>query len=132
MPGRRNRPAAARNESTDRPLSHCPSAYLNVYSKSVTTEARRAIIAIRDCIEKDRYALTVHFSQRMHERGLFWPDVQAVVDAPDDVRSQGTDVYDRPKWIIRGIAALDEDIEIVCALETNESGAEFITLYWED
>ena len=86
---------------------------------------------IRRCIETERYALTVHFSERMEQRGLFWPDVEAVIDDPRDVRAQGLDDYDRPKWIISGEAAFGGEIEIVCAIELDESGAEFITLYWE-
>jgi len=67
----------------------------------------------------------------MRQRGLFWPDVVAVIDDPDEVRSQGMDEHSRPKWIIGGPAALGGDIEIVCAIEVDETGAEFITLYWE-
>jgi hypothetical protein len=98
----------------------------------VTAEARRAIVAIRACIETDRYALTVHFSERMAQRGLFWPDVRAVIADPKDVRSQGMDDYGRPKWILRGVTALGDDIEIVCAVEIDAAETEFITLYWED
>ena len=98
----------------------------------MTAEARRAIIEIRECIDADRYALTAHFSRRMEERGLFWPDVQAVIDDPEDVRSQGMDEYGRPKWIIHGEAALGYDIQIVCAIEIDQTETEFITLYWED
>lgn len=87
---------------------------------------------IRDCMETDRYALTVHFSRRMDERGLFWPDVQAVIDAPEDVRSRGVDEFGRPKWTVCGKAAFDEDIEIVCAIELDDTETEFITIYWED
>jgi hypothetical protein len=68
----------------------------------------------------------------MEERGLFWPDVQAVINHPEEVKSQGMDEYGRPKWIIRGEAVLGDDIQIVCAIEINQSETEFITLYWED
>ncbi len=87
---------------------------------------------IRKCVEEDRYALTIHFSERMKQRGLFWTDVQAVTENPKDVRSQRTDEYGRPKWIILGEAAFGDDIEIVCAIEIDESETEFITLFWED
>ena len=97
----------------------------------MTSEARRAIAVIRRCVEIGQYALTVHFSQRMQQRGLFWADLEAVIDSPNDVRSQGLDDYDRPKWIISGEAAFGGDIEIVCAIEVDESGTEFITLYWD-
>jgi hypothetical protein len=98
----------------------------------VTAEARRTLAVIRECLELDRYALTVHFSSRMAQRSLFWPDVEAVIDDPTEVRSQGMDDYNRPKWIIRGAATTGDEIEIVCAVETDEAGMEFITLYWED
>ena len=42
------------------------------------------------------------------------------------------DEYNRPKWMICGEAAVGADIEIVCAIEIDESETEFITLYWED
>ncbi|HEX4055349.1 MAG TPA: DUF4258 domain-containing protein [Tepidisphaeraceae bacterium] len=98
----------------------------------MTAEARRAIAVIRKCIEADRYALTVHFLTRMEQRGLFWPDVVAVIDRPRSVRPQRMDEYGRPKWIIRGNLADGLDIEVVCAIETDLSETEFITLYWED
>ena len=68
----------------------------------------------------------------MEERGLFWVDVQAIIDQPTDVWSQGMDRYDRPKWIVAGEGALGEEIEIVCAIELDESETEFITIYWEN
>jgi hypothetical protein len=67
----------------------------------------------------------------MQHRVLFWPDVTAVIDDPTDVRSQPTDRFGRPKWIVLGDAADGMEIEIVCAIEVDESGVEFITLYWE-
>ena len=33
--------------------------------------------------------------------------------------------------VISGEAAFGGDIEIVCAIEVDESGTEFITLYWD-
>lgn len=74
----------------------------------------------------------VHFAERMQERGLFWPDVEAVLYDPEDVRGQGIDRYGRPKWIICGEAAIGDEIEIVCAVEFDETETEFITLYWDD
>jgi hypothetical protein len=97
----------------------------------VTAEARRAIAVVRRGVAAEQYALTVHFSQRMQQRGLFWADVEAVVGKPKDVRSQGLDDYDRPKWIISGKAASGGGIEIVCAIEVDDSGTVFITLYWD-
>ena len=107
-------------------------ATTGAYTLAVTSEARRTLALIRRCVEDDRYALAVHFTQRMEQRGLFWPDVQAVMDASEDVWSEGMDRYNRPKWIICGEAANGDEIEIVCAIEMDESETEFITLYWED
>ena len=98
----------------------------------MTAEARRTLAVIRECLETDHYALTVHFSHRMEQRGLFWPDVQAVLDDPSEVRGQGMDDYNRPKWIIVGQAVIGVEIEIVCAVEIDDTETEFITLYWED
>jgi hypothetical protein len=98
----------------------------------LTPDARRAVAVIRRCIETDRYAVTVHFSERMRQRGLFWPDVQAIIDEPKEVSSGGKDEYARPKWVIRGAAAFGGDVEIVCAIEIDETETEFITLYWDN
>jgi hypothetical protein len=98
----------------------------------LSAEARRAIATIRECIETDRYSLTVHFSERMQQRSLFWPDVQAVIDDPEDVRSQGTDEYNRPKWIVSGEAADGNGVHVVCAIDADDDGTEFITIFWED
>ena len=68
----------------------------------------------------------------MEQRGLFWPDVQAVIDDPRGVGSDGMDRYNRPKWKVCGAAADGTEIEIVCAIELDESETEFITIYWED
>ena len=99
---------------------------------AVTSDGRRALATIRECVEQDRYALGMHFTERMQQRGLFWPDVEAVICDPQDVRSQSLDRYHRPKWVIRGEAATGDEVEIVCAIEIDESETEFITLYWED
>jgi hypothetical protein len=97
----------------------------------VTSESRRALAVIRGCIDSDRYALAVHFSERMEQRGLFWSDVLMVLDDPSHVRSQGMDRYNRPKWIMSGDTPTGDEIEIVCAIETDESETEFITIYWD-
>jgi hypothetical protein len=97
----------------------------------VTAEARRALATIRACVEDDRFALAIHFRERMRQRGLFWPDVEAVIFDPQDVRSQGLDRFARPKWIIGGEAATGDAIEIVCAIEVDDTQTEFITLYWD-
>lgn len=108
---------------------------MRLYSRILTRvklESRKAIRLIRKCLETDQFSTTEHFAHRMEQRGLFWPDVQAVIDKPDDVRSQGMDDYNRPKWIISGQAADGGEVEIICAVETDESGTVFITLYWSE
>lgn len=74
----------------------------------------------------------MHFTARMIERGLFWPDIHVVFHKPQDMQSPGMDKYLRPKWIIRGAAATGDLIAIVCVVEMDETHTEFITLYWED
>ena len=64
--------------------------------------ARKALRTVRECVGAGRYSLTMHFAQRMDERGLFWPDVQTILDDPTDVRDGGADRWDRPKWIVKG------------------------------
>ena len=68
----------------------------------------------------------------MEQRGLFWPDVVAVIEEPAGIRSQGRDRFGRSKWVISGEAATGDEIEIVCALELDQTETEFITLYWDD
>jgi len=100
--------------------------------RQVTVEARRTLAVVRECLDSDRYALTVHFSERMVQRGLFWADVEAVIGDPSAVRSQGMDEYNRPKWIIGGQAMTGDEVEIVCAVEIDDTETEFIALYWGD
>jgi hypothetical protein len=97
----------------------------------MNAEARRTLAVIRDCLANDRYAVTEHFAKRMQQRALFWPDVAAAIDAATELRSQGLDEFDRPKWIVCGQAANGLEIEIVCAVETDPNDTTFITLYWE-
>jgi uncharacterized protein DUF4258 len=99
----------------------------------MTPSARRALRLIRTCIEEDRIIVTVHFSRRMDQRGMVWPDVLTAIDAPDDVRWGGGDESGRPKWHIAGRAADGLDIELVCVLDEDESDrmVVFVTLYWE-
>lgn len=98
---------------------------------SMDAKARKALAVIQDCVERDRFLVLPHFTQRMDERGFFWPDVLAVIDAPDDVRSDGVDEYDRPKWIVSGKAIHDIEVELVCVMDTDDDGrvTVFITIY---
>lgn len=94
-------------------------------------KGRRALSIIRACLDAERYLVLPHFVDRMGERGLVWPDVQAVIDDPTDVRSGGQDRWRRAKWLVRGKAADGLDIGIVCVLDTDDDGnvTVFITIY---
>jgi hypothetical protein len=95
------------------------------------SKARRAWSIIRRCVEQGRYRVLEHFTQRMDQRGLVWPDVLAVVDDPAGVRPGGPEEFGRPKWIINGTAADGLEVEIVCVLDHDEQGrlTVFITIY---
>ncbi|MBI5864074.1 MAG: DUF4258 domain-containing protein [Planctomycetes bacterium] len=94
--------------------------------------ARRALATIRECVELDRVRLRPHFVERMHQRGLFWTDVAAVLDAPADVRDDGTDDFGRPKWIVAGESADRLAVEIVVALDRDDKGrlTIFLTMFY--
>jgi hypothetical protein len=100
----------------------------------VNAEAREALAQIQQCIASDRYMTLTHFMRRMDERGLCWPDIQAVIDDPTDVRDGGLDDFDRPKWLVSGEAADGLRIEIVCVLDVDERGVltVLITIYFEE
>jgi len=95
-------------------------------------KARQALSQIRECVAADRYRVTEHFPKRMDERGLFWPDVLTVIDEPCEVRFDGLDRFDRPKWIIAGVTADGLAVELVCAIDHDDAGrlVIFITIYW--
>jgi hypothetical protein len=95
--------------------------------------ARQALLLIRRCLHAGRYGVLPHFTERMDLRGLFWPDVQSVLDAPSSVQDGGIDKYGRPKWIVSGRATDGLALSIVCALDVDDRGhtTVFITAYWE-
>jgi hypothetical protein len=97
-------------------------------------ESKKALATIRRCLDRRRYRVLQHFTRRMDKRGLFWPEVLAVIESPASVRDGGLDRHDRPKWMISGAAADGLQIEVVCVIDVDEQGeaAVFITLYWED
>jgi hypothetical protein len=78
-----------------------------------------------------RFRLLTHFTERMDERGLFWPDVLAVLNDPTEVRDGGPEQWGRPKWIVKGQSAAGDSIEVVCVLDTDEHGnlTLFLTMY---
>lgn len=94
-------------------------------------KGRKALFVIRRCVAARRYRLLAHFTQRMDGRGLFWPDVAAILNDPADVRSSGSDRWGRPKWIIAGKSACGEKLELVCVLDRDDRGnlTVFITIY---
>ncbi len=77
------------------------------------------------------YVVLPHFTKRMDERGFCWPDVLVVIDSPADMRFDGRDEFDRPKWIINGKADYGLSIELVCVIDTDDLGrfTVFITMY---
>ena len=95
--------------------------------------ARKALRTIHGCVADGRYRLLEHFVQRMDDRGLFWPDIQAVLNSALAVEDDGPDTFGRDKWRVRGQTTDRLDLEIVCVLDRDESGnlAVFITAYWE-
>ncbi len=103
----------------------------SIFQWSMDAKARRALTVIRECVAEGCYLVLPHFTHRMEERGFFWPDVLAVIDSPSSVRDDGRDRYGRPKWIVAGKTADDLDIELVCAIDTDDRGrlTVFITLY---
>ena len=96
-------------------------------------EAAAAIQIIRQCFDTDRFAVKPHFLQRMDERGLFWPDIQAVVDKPTEVKPDGQDDYGRPRWFVAGNATGDLHLKLLCVFDTDEEGNRvvLITIYWD-
>jgi hypothetical protein len=94
--------------------------------------ARAALKVIRDCVDAGRYVVSRHFTERMDQRGLVWPDVVAVIEEPSDVFDGGPEQFGRPKWIVAGDAADGLQVEIVCVLDDAGAGETtvFVTLYY--
>jgi hypothetical protein len=94
-------------------------------------KASRALLTIRACVAAGRYRVLLHCTQRMDQRGLVWPDVLAVLDNPTGVRDAGREWFGRPKWLVAGMAADGERLELVCLLDRNQRGAVtvFVTIY---
>ncbi len=98
---------------------------------SMDAKARKALGVIQKCVAAKRYIVLPHFVQRMDRRGFFWADVLAVIDGPGDVRFDGHDRFDRPKWIVSGETIDGLDVELVCAIDRDDRGnvTVFITIY---
>jgi len=101
--------------------------------KTMSSKARRALADIRRCVATGRWRALLHFTRRMDERGLFWPDVLAVLASPAAVEYEGEDDFGRPKWKVAGRATDGLELEIVCVLDTDAAGriTVFITIYWK-
>ncbi len=98
---------------------------------SMDAKARRALGVIQQCVAAKRYVVLPHFVHRMDRRGFFWADVLAVIDDPSDVRFDGRDRFDRPKWIVSGGTIDGLTVELVCAIDRDDRGnvTVFITVY---
>lgn len=94
-------------------------------------KARKALNLIQECVAAKRYVVLTYFAKRMDLRGFFWADVLAVINDPGDVRFDGHDRFDRPKWIVSGETLDGLDVELVCAIDRDERGnvTVFITIY---
>ncbi len=99
----------------------------------MNTPQRQALTTIRRCIRTGRYRLTEHFTHRMDERGLFWPDVLSVFDAPTDATADGFDDAGRSRWIVSGAIEDGSPVAVVCAIGRDARGdlSVFITIYRE-
>ena len=92
-----------------------------------------ALAAVGQAITSDNFRLTDHFRQRMDQRGLFFGDIEAVLDAPTDVRADGVDEFGRERWSFAGETTDGLSLEILIAIEVTADGRSiFVTLYWQD
>ena len=93
--------------------------------------AATALKIIRSCVSAGRVILKDHFVERMAQRGMFWSDVLAIIDAPRGIRTDGDDKFGRQRWFIAGDAPDGLRIEILCVIDEDEPTTIFITIYWE-
>lgn len=100
----------------------------------MSTDARNALRTIRRCLADGRYRLTRHFWVRLAERGAFWADVAAVIDAPASAKADGLDEAGRSRWIVSGKAADGAAMGLVCAIGRDDAGemTVFVTGFWQD
>ena len=99
----------------------------------MNTRAKRVLRTIQDCVASGRYLALTHFVQRMDSRGLFWPDIQAVIDSPEAVEDNGLDKFGRAKWRLRGRTQDRLELGIICVMDRDQAGnlTVFITVYWD-
>jgi hypothetical protein len=99
----------------------------------MNARAQEALAMIEACVASGRYLVLQHFTRRMDERGLFWPDILAVLDSASAVKDGGKDDLNRPRWLVTGKTTGGLRIEIVCVLDKGPSGqwTVCITAYWK-
>jgi hypothetical protein len=100
----------------------------------VGTDNSRVLAFIRSCVEMDeagdpsRLEVTGHFRDRMRTRGLFWPDVVAILLQPERLELRGKDEENREQvWVFGEISTVGP-LRIVCSIDWD---TRLITLNWE-
>jgi hypothetical protein len=92
-----------------------------------------ALLHVQEAVEAENYTVRDHFYDRMNLRGMFWPDVSAVVASPSNIRTDGTDEYGRERWFFKGMTTAQSEIEILVVFEGGSTGSPiFWTIYWDD
>jgi len=99
----------------------------------MNAQAQQALTIIQVCVASGRYRVLAHFTRRMDDRGLFWPDVECVIASPSHVHDGGSDEFGRPKWILTGKATDGLALQVVCVLDADDRGhvTVFITVHWK-
>lgn len=92
----------------------------------MTEDEREALEQIRDLVDQGQYRLTLHFRQRLAQRGVFWHDIIGILEEPDRVRSDGVDDEGGERWFISG----DTDEGDAEFLVVVDALAKFVTIYW--
>lgn len=85
-------------------------------------KARRALKLIRECVARKRYLVLPHFVQHLDQRGFCLPDVLVMLEGQANVRSDGNDEFQRPKWVVSGETHDGLALDVVCVLDTDERG----------
>lgn len=92
-----------------------------------------ALTHVQHAVEAENHFVRDHFYDRMNLRGMFWPDVLAVVESPAGVRTDGADEYGRSRWFFKGMTTAQSEVELLCVFEGDGTGSvTFWTIYWDD
>jgi hypothetical protein len=92
----------------------------------MSEEELEALERIRDLVDRGQYRLTIHFRQRLAQRGVFWHDIIGILEEPDHIRGDGVDDEGGERWFISG--STDEgDAEFLVVVDVD---AKFVTIYW--